>query len=834
MQPGPLRHTILHGEEIPALPEDVKAVFRMVEQEGAGTAIAAVREPLVAAIPELLPSAPQSVLDKEAFWGRAAACADVAAALARKTGESPQVAWIAAYLADMGKWALDGLTPEGYRLTLDATGAEGIYLLDAEREAFGADHTLAGKWLCERWRLPQPVVAAVWLHHHPAGVLDGGFYPVPLIDLVALALSVVSHGPEQLDRLPTAVQERRRRLGLSNGDLARALAGDAGSASEAPKPTQARDTADAGTSQSFLAAYRHYREVLDGQDEINSIMLAAAEGLREAFAVPAGICYARVQGRLFGQIWRSLETPMQPLTVNERLVQGSMGTPLAILLDAFEDLPAEAGHDDGIREHHGLTGVPIVHHGQVYGYFIVDQTQWEDAAEADRLAEVMAFTRAAGASLWQRIEHEAARAECEGLAEALWRQELRLKQERRQARQADLSHFAAGMAQPILACLDEIEGACEGDGLSMDRERARNRIYEARSLIEDALEVTAPDRGAEAPVALGVLLRRVNAAMERDLKARGIAVYEEYARNLPEVSGNEAKLAAAFRRLLQDCADAMGAEGGLITVKAWASPGGGSLMVQVSDTGPPVAESGLPDLLGTFAPSRSGGNAMRLALCKAVVEAHQGAMAVHNDPAHGVRFTITFPALASPVEDVPTRDEAAADDAPMPDGSLLRALEAVQIEPWTPEPFETPAPEPMTEAPALRPNPSPQSSAPGRILLVEGNDDLREVLRASLEGRGYQVEAYGDLGESLENIKALRPDAVLVDLGLADAWEGSPVPALCEHARGAAVIGIAGIGRDDAVEEALSAGAHACVQKPIEIEVLMEHLEQVVSDRRVA
>ena len=38
---------------------------------------------------------------------------------------------------------------------------------------FRSDHTTVGKWLEEKWNLPETFIQAIWLHHHPLDTIQG-------------------------------------------------------------------------------------------------------------------------------------------------------------------------------------------------------------------------------------------------------------------------------------------------------------------------------------------------------------------------------------------------------------------------------------------------------------------------------------------------------------------------------------------------------------------------------------------------------------------------------------------------------------------------------------
>ena len=64
---------------------------------------------------------------------------------------------------------------------------------------------------------------------------------------------------------------------------------------------------------------------------------------------------------------------------------------------------------------------------------------------------------------------------------------------------------------------------------------------------------------------------------------------------------------------------------------------------------------------------------------------------------------------------------------------------------------------------------TPRAISPARrILLVEDNDDVREMLQASLQLSGHRVTACGSGGDALARSAREVPDVAIVDIGLPD------------------------------------------------------------------
>lgn len=104
----------------------------------------------------------------------------------------------------------------------------------------------------------------------------------------------------------------------------------------------------------------------------------------------------------------------------------------------------------------------------------------------------------------------------------------------------------------------------------------------------------------------------------------------------------------------------------------------------------------------------------------------------------------------------------------------------------------------------------------GQLLLVEDDADNREMLTILLSG-SYSVASYGSAEEALEALEAVRPDLLLLDIGM------KPVDGVrCLQAIRAqsgfsetSAIALTGFAREVDRQAFLAAGFQAVVTKPI-------------------
>jgi CheY-like chemotaxis protein len=120
-----------------------------------------------------------------------------------------------------------------------------------------------------------------------------------------------------------------------------------------------------------------------------------------------------------------------------------------------------------------------------------------------------------------------------------------------------------------------------------------------------------------------------------------------------------------------------------------------------------------------------------------------------------------------------------------------------------------------------------------RILLIEDNNLIRDMLSRRLQRRGYDVLTAADGEAGVALAASERPDLVLMDISLPglDGWaaarllKGTPITAFIP------ILVLTAHDMECVRDKALAAGFDGCDTKPIEFERLLGKMEALLKNR---
>ncbi|HEX9841772.1 MAG TPA: response regulator, partial [bacterium] len=138
----------------------------------------------------------------------------------------------------------------------------------------------------------------------------------------------------------------------------------------------------------------------------------------------------------------------------------------------------------------------------------------------------------------------------------------------------------------------------------------------------------------------------------------------------------------------------------------------------------------------------------------------------------------------------------------------------------------------MAAPPASQPASQPPSPK-ARILVVEDEEDLLELVRFNLAREGYQVQGLARGEEALRAVRAQPPDLLLLDLMLPgmDGLELCRLLRADEATRTLPIVMLTAKGEESDVVAGLELGADDYISKPFSPRVLLARVRAVLRRR---
>jgi PAS domain S-box-containing protein len=328
----------------------------------------------------------------------------------------------------------------------------------------------------------------------------------------------------------------------------------------------------------------------------------------------------------------------------------------------------------------------------------------------------------------------------------------------------------------------------------------RNAASQLR-LVEDLLDMARVISGKlRLDIQTVSLARLADAAIEvirHAADARRITIERHYEPDLPPVNGDEDRLQQVIWNLLSNAVK-FTEPGGTVTITVRRD--GDQVEMCVLDTGEGISREFLPFVFDRFRQAdsstsrRHGGLGLGLALVRQIVELHGGQVTVFSDgPKRGSSFWIRLPVGA---------------------GGVMAVHPVVDSRPVTLHGIS--------------------------VLIVDDNDEARELLGIALQEYGAEVTAVPSGQRALEHLRGTKiPDVLISDV----AMPGSDGYDLIRHVRtmpGAVhnipAIAVTAYANPDDRIRALVAGFHRHLPKPIDPAVLAATVATLVpaSARRPA
>ncbi len=472
-----------------------------------------------------------------------------------------------------------------------------------------------------------------------------------------------------------------------------------------------------------------------------STAMRAAQSRSEIYSILVSQLAVLMKAEGAALALRNSETGESAVELGSGKWEDLTGLRLPADVDSFsarsEDHPVwrKNGHANAapeeIRLTHGLTAVaraPLIAAGQVIG------TIWIGRSSPIGDHEIRLLT-AIGEMAATAIQRQSLHEDLQIQLNALRQTQARLVQSEKLAA---IGQLAAGIAHELnnpltsvvlysqLVQQEKLGGAVRGN-----LEKVVSEALRAGKIVRGLLDFARQRPIHREPVEVNEALRNSLDLISYELDAEGVKVKLKLSPDLPTITADLYQLTQVFMNLTQNSIQAMlGVTGpreleiSTVCGSETSYPQGGEprevVRISFTDTGPGIPEEILPHIFDPFFTTKSeaSGTGLGLSICHGIVGEHDGRIWAENTAAGGALFVVELPVAAAEGEKHPRKEERPAAES---------------------------------------------SGRRSRILIIDDEPNVQDVLAKSLASRGYSVQTAGDGEQGLAQLAKSPFDVILCD-----------------------------------------------------------------------
>jgi len=259
-----------------------------------------------------------------------------------------------------------------------------------------------------------------------------------------------------------------------------------------------------------------------------------------------------------------------------------------------------------------------------------------------------------------------------------------------------------------------------------DLQKILHESERAAKIVRNLLNFARPRDPHMAPVDINALVVNVTENYEAEMESAAIQFHLDLQPELPRTMADSHQMEQVLNNLITNAVHALSEHNGVRRLDVCTERQGAKLRITIADTGLGIPPEVIPRIFDPFYTTKGPGKGtgLGLSICHSIIQEHHGRISVESDLAKGTRFYVELPIVRCP------------------------------------EPVTVPAPPVPQSEPA-----KPAGDAPRhRILLVDDEPGILEVLRTLLEENGYVIEVANNGLQALELIQAASYDLVISDL----------------------------------------------------------------------
>jgi len=324
--------------------------------------------------------------------------------------------------------------------------------------------------------------------------------------------------------------------------------------------------------------------------------------------------------------------------------------------------------------------------------------------------------------------------------------------------------------------------------LKKSLERIRDEANRAAKIVRNLLTFARKHKPESVMVDINSVLEKTLELRAYELRVNKIKVVSDLAKGLPPTLADPNQLVQVFMNIITNAEQAMRESHGKGTLSIRTVKAAGNIRLTFEDDGPGIAPANLKKIFDPFFTTKpvGKGTGLGLSICHGILKEHGGTIDATSAVGKGTTFIIELPIVTG----VAARVEA--------------------------------------ERPAA------DKVEPGRVLVVDDELFIRELVQDVLAGRGHLVEVVDGGVAALEKIKAGPYDLIISDLKMPEL-DGQELFARikADHPDLALrVIFISGDTVSSETQAFLDAAGQPYVLKPFKVKDLVEEAEGLMEARR--
>lgn len=325
-------------------------------------------------------------------------------------------------------------------------------------------------------------------------------------------------------------------------------------------------------------------------------------------------------------------------------------------------------------------------------------------------------------------------------------------------------------------------------------------------LIDDVLDLAKIEAGKlewhMEDVSVADVIERATDATSSLLEQKGLRLVKTVAPDLPMVTGDRDRIIQVVINLISNAVK-FTADG---AITCGATQRGGEIVVSVTDTGMGIAPVDQAKVferfkqVGDTLTDKPKGTGLGLPICREIVEHHGGRVWVESRLGEGSTFSFSLPVAGAP------RGEGTG--GPLELAALIRQLRD-QVVVTTPMSAERQT----------------------RILVVDDEANIRELLTQEFTEAGYLVSTAADGQEAVARVRAERPDLVVLDVMMPE-MNGFDVAAVLKNDPATMDIPIVILSIVQDRERGFRLGVDRYLTKPIDTDLLFREVGALIEQRK--